>query len=68
MKRETAEQMILSYMKEIGEIIKEYYPKDDYITLTIMGDTIFFNNSYWEHPDEGVINYSIAEKHSIDNI
>ena len=63
MTREQAEQEIYEHMKAIKEIVKEYAPDDIYISLSVTSDgTIFFNNTYWELPEEQQINFAEQEE------
>ena len=58
MTREQAEQAIYEHMKAIKGIVMEYAPEDIYISLSVNSDgTIFFNNTYWELPEEQQIDF-----------
>lgn len=46
--REWCEYMILSKLKEIKAIAKEYDPNANYLSAFVCDDQIFFNNNYWE--------------------
>lgn len=46
--REWCEYMILSKLKEIHEIVNEYNPDSEYLSVSVFNDRIFFNNNYWE--------------------
>lgn len=40
--------MILSKLKEIKAIAKEYDPNTKYLAAFVYNDQILFNNNYWE--------------------
>ena len=66
MTRAEAERKIFEHMAAIRDIRDEYCPDDNYLTLTILDDSIAFNNSYFEHlNDEAfhVINFRHSEKY-----
>lgn len=60
MTRVECEEKISLLMKEIKKVYDEYTKEeeieDDYLTLTIYGAKICFNNSYWDH-EKGKIRY-----------
>ena len=45
---EWCEYMILSKLKEIKAIAKEYDPNTKYLAAFVYNDQILFNNNYWE--------------------
>ena len=51
MTREECEKQILEKCKEISEIVKQYDPTADYLSITITPDDeyISVNNNYWEN-------------------
>lgn len=51
MTREECENQILEKCKEISEIVKQYDPTADYLSIAIMPDDgyIGVNNNYWEN-------------------
>lgn len=53
MKREQTEKTILRLMEVIRDVYKEYNPEGEYLTLTFMEDTIYFNNEYWSGDTDG---------------
>lgn len=58
MTREECESKILEKLIEIAEICKEYNPYDNYLTMTIRGDYMAANNSYFEGSHKGgIINF-----------
>lgn len=61
MSREECENIITKKAKEIKEVYEAYVKdcgiEDDYLNLSIMGGVIRYNNAYWEHQDNGVIDY-----------
>lgn len=60
MLRKEAEEKILNYLMQIEKIINEYYPEDDYLSMCIRRDFISFNNTHWEHPKEGVLDFAMS--------
>lgn len=53
MTRQEAEAKLIELLRQAEEIRKEYCPEDDYLSLTIRGDYMWANNTYWdgaEHP------------------
>lgn len=52
MSREEAEQKIAEKLKEIKSIMDEYGAVSGYIALSILGNTIMFNNECWSEGDE----------------
>lgn len=46
--REWCEYMVLSKLKEIKAIAKEYDPNTKYLAAFVYNDQILFNNNYWE--------------------
>lgn len=46
--REWCEYMVLSKLKEIKAIAKEYDPNTKYLAAFVYNDQMFFNNNYWE--------------------
>lgn len=55
MTRHEIEAEILNRLLEIRAMMKEYCPADGYLTMHINNGTIHMNNTYWEHPQKGVI-------------
>lgn len=51
MNREECEKQILEKCKEISEIVKQYDPTADYLSITITPDDgyISVNNNHWEN-------------------
>lgn len=68
MTREEAEARILEKLKEIRDVMKEYYPEDDYLSLTISGNHLFFwNKSYERKGTEGILDMFYYEKEGGEN-
>ena len=59
MLRKEAEEKILNYLMQMEKVVEEYYPEDDYLSMSIGKDYVSFNNTYWEHPKEGVLNFAM---------
>ena len=51
MRRDVCESKIMYHLEEIFNIYKEYNPDGDYLTMSIVGNSISFNNNYWDFPD-----------------
>lgn len=51
MTREECEKQILEKCKEISEIVKQYDPTADYLSIVIMPDDGYtsVHNNHWEH-------------------
>lgn len=45
--RKKCEDMIVEKLKEINDIVHDYFPGNDWLMATISGDIISFNNDYW---------------------
>lgn len=58
MKRAEAEARILEKANEIKEILDVYCPNDDHFSMFITHKSICFNNTYWEHEDDGVLDHA----------
>lgn len=55
MKREECEKQIIDLMIQIRDVYKEYNPDGEYLTLTIMGDTLMaYNMAYADDADHPV--------------
>ena len=63
MTREQAEKRIGELAIEISEIVEDYYPKDEYLTLNmnLREGVIHFNNADWEHA-VGKLNKTLFRK------
>lgn len=48
MTREECEKAIMTKAAEIAEIVRQYEPDNDYLSLCILHDICSFNNGYWE--------------------
>lgn len=68
MSREEAEARILEKLKEIREVMREYYPEDDYLSLAISGNNLmFWNKSYEREGTEGILDLFYSEKKGGEN-
>ena len=57
------EREIYKHMKEIRRLHREVCTSDDYLSLCVSRDgEIWFNNSYWELPEEEQIDFYEQEE------
>lgn len=41
------EDAILEHLKEIVQLVHQYAPDCNYLSMSYVGDSVFFNNSHW---------------------
>lgn len=60
MKRKKAEKKILKHMEHIAEVMRDYNPDNDYLSLCIMAKSGCFlaNNEYWGDDADKPISFS----------
>ena len=58
--RPQIEKQILTHLKAIHALAKELNPKEDYLSMAIIGDAYMCNNKYWvEEDDDKKIDFSV---------
>lgn len=61
MTRAECEKQIAEKLMEIKAVYEQYMKAcgvtDNYLTLTVWKDSIRFNNSCWEHENNGMVDY-----------
>ena len=57
MKREECEKQIYEKITEILDIVKDYNPDNTYLTISVLGEYVQFNNEYWNKDRNNSINY-----------
>lgn len=66
MTRLEAETAIIKKLREIEKIAKEYYPENEYLSMSITRGKINMNNAYWEHRPNGALDaFSASESEDI---
>lgn len=68
MTREELIKEIAKRVKDIKELYYREYPEGDYLILYFRKNSVSFNNSHWERPDEDFpIDYSETEEYIMLN-
>jgi hypothetical protein len=52
------EKLIMVRVKEIRNMYRTYYPKGEYLNMTILNDSIMINNQYLGEDKDFPINYN----------
>lgn len=57
MTREECEKQIYEKITEILDIMEDYNPDNTYLTISVLGGYVQFNNEYWDKDMEKQINF-----------
>ncbi len=52
------EKLIMNRVKDIRTLYRKYYPKGEYLNMTILNDSIMINNQYLKEDKDFPINYN----------